>query len=96
MANYAQFEIWRAHPTPRFREVSLCFSDEIVFWAEFYARRAGMTLGRMVSISDAGTSGRGAGPTLGFVATATKAASPVAAGELSVIANLTVVFELVE
>jgi len=83
-------------PEPAMDEARAAALDIARKRAEFYARSAGMTLGRMVSISDAGTSGRGASPTLGFVATATKAASPVAAGELSVIANLTVVFELVE
>lgn len=64
--------------------------------AAFYAHSAGMTLGRMVSISEGGTSERSTGPMLSLVTNATKTASPVAAGELSVIANLTVVFELAE
>ncbi len=64
--------------------------------AAFYARRAGMKLGRMVSINEGRASEGSSGPMLNLAMNASKAATPVAAGELSVAANLTVVFELTD
>lgn len=64
--------------------------------AAFYARSAGMKLGRMVSINEGRASEGSSGPMFSLAMNASKAATAVAAGELSVAANLTVVFELTD
>ena len=63
--------------------------------AELYARAAGLRVGRILSISESG--GYNPGPPVMFARMAADSApapSPVAAGEIQLNANVTVLFEL--
>ena len=77
-------------PKPLLREARETAIHDAMDKARTYAKAAGVTLGRILSIGEGG----GAAPTPMFRAMAGLAATPIAAGEQTVSADVSVTFEI--